>query len=271
MVTTRRTNTLCNRCPPKLSGPNHQGVIQHPALLQVFEQCRHGLVHACRLADMVFDDAFMGIPVDTRRPKRAAVVQLDKAHAFFGKPPCKQTVTPKASGFRLVQPVHRLDMRWLRLNINRLRDTHLHPGRELIRLDARCNARFIRMLTMKAIVQIAQQCEPSLAFLRIHRVRREEIIDGRTFRLKSRPLMRRWEKATRPVNRAACWQSPGIRQNNKCREVAVERAQPIRQPSAHAWKAIYREAAVHLECRRRMIRRLRFHAVQPSDFVSDIA
>ena len=204
MVTTRRTNTLGNRCPPKLRGPNDQGVIQHPALLQVFKQCRHRLVHACGLPDMVFDDAFMGIPVDTRRPKCPSVIQLDKAHALLGKPASEQTITAKSCGFGSIKPVHRLNMPWLRLNINRLRDTHLHPGRELIRLDTRCDSRFIRMLTMKAIIEITQQCKASLAFAGIHACGRKEIIDGCTFCLKGRSLVCCWEKTTRPVNGTAC-------------------------------------------------------------------
>ena len=86
------------------------------------------------------DDTFMGIPVDARRPKRTPVVKLNKPHTLLSKPTCQETIAPKASGFRLVQPIHRLDMRRLRLNINRLRDTHLHPGRELIRFYPCCDA-----------------------------------------------------------------------------------------------------------------------------------
>ena len=157
MITTSCPNTLRNRSTPKLSGPNDQCVIEHPALLQILQQCRYWLVHTRRLTGVVFDDTFVGIPVDTRRPKRTTVVQLHKPHTLLSKPSCQETITPKASRLRLVQTVHRLDMRRLRLDVNRLRNTHLHPGREFICLNARCDSRFIRMLTMKAIVQIAQQ------------------------------------------------------------------------------------------------------------------
>ena len=271
MITSSCSNTLRNRSTPKLRGPNDQCVIEHPALLQILQQCRYWLVHTRCLASVVFDDAFMRIPVDTRRPKRTTVVQLHKPHTLLSKPSCKETITPKASRLRLVQTVHRLNMRRLRLNINRLRNTHLHPCRELICLDTRCDSRFIRMLTMKAIVQIAQQSKPSLTLHRIHGGRWEEVVDSRALGLKRRPLMCRREKATGPVNGTAGRKPPRVWQNNKCRKVTVERTKPIRQPCPHAGKAINGEAAVHLERRRRVVRRLGFHAVQPSNFVGDIS
>src|SRR5262249_30651563 len=69
--------TLGHGSPAKLAAPDHEGVVEHPALLQVLDECGGTLVNfPGRPGDVLLDRA-MVVPV--------AVVELDKSDAPFGQ------------------------------------------------------------------------------------------------------------------------------------------------------------------------------------------
>src|SRR5688572_18814355 len=98
MVATLRANAFGDRCAPELGRPEQQRVLEHPARLEILDQARHRLVHACGLLGVILNNVFVTVPIDTGRAKSAAVEQLYEAHALFEKPPREKTIAPEPIG-----------------------------------------------------------------------------------------------------------------------------------------------------------------------------
>ena len=56
---------LAARHAPKLSGPNHNGVLQQSARFQVLLERRRGQIHAARHVEVILREVFVAVPVAT--------------------------------------------------------------------------------------------------------------------------------------------------------------------------------------------------------------
>src|SRR6185503_8047784 len=78
------------RRPAEFGGPDHQGVVEQPAPLEILEEAGDRLVDLRTLAGVVLLDGAMGVPA-AGAPRRA-VVDLDEPHAALHQPPRAQAL-----------------------------------------------------------------------------------------------------------------------------------------------------------------------------------
>src|SRR5437016_10499439 len=72
----------------KFTAPNHQGIVEHAARFEVFDQRGAGLVCLASLGADAGGQVAMLVP--------ALVIKLDEADAAFGQPPRQQTIGGKS-------------------------------------------------------------------------------------------------------------------------------------------------------------------------------
>ena len=87
MITT--IPALCHRRTTKLTTPDHQSVLQHPAGLEVFEQARNRLVNRTGIVFMTTLEVSMLVPAVMARSRTG---QLNKAHTTLEEATRHQTL-----------------------------------------------------------------------------------------------------------------------------------------------------------------------------------
>ena len=89
---------------PEFPAPHHQGRIQQPALFQILQQRRHGLVGLSGHADVILFDIVVRIPLQIAGS--AAGDRAYEAHAFLHQPPRHQEPASVIIGLGLSDSVH---------------------------------------------------------------------------------------------------------------------------------------------------------------------
>ena len=103
---------------------------EQPPRLQVFEQARDRLVHAGAADRQLGREPRVVVPVGLG-------VELDEPHAALHQPAGDQTLPAEPLGMRLVQAIEPASRLGLAADIEGLGRLHLHPERQLKRLDPR--------------------------------------------------------------------------------------------------------------------------------------
>ena len=134
-----QTTLRVNR-PPELAAPDHQCLIEHPALLEVGDQRGGRLVHITALQRQIARQVAVLIP--------AAMVQLDEAHAALGQAPGQQTIRRVRARLTRVRAVQIKNVFRLTRRVHQLRHRGLHAVRHLRLLNARQDFRIAQPLVM---------------------------------------------------------------------------------------------------------------------------
>src|SRR6202007_2400253 len=87
---TARQITLAVRGAAELAAPDHQRVVEQPALLEIANETGAGLVHGVDLSPYVVHHLRMLVP--------AAMEELHEADAAFDQPPGQKAVAGEAAG-----------------------------------------------------------------------------------------------------------------------------------------------------------------------------
>ena len=119
----------------ELTAPDDQGLIEHPALLEILDQSRDGLVGIAGMDAVVAFEAAVGIPVII--VMRPAGVDLDKANAALDKPPGQQALPTEVIRSRPIDAVEITGRIGLLVKINRLGRVLLHIEGKLIARNPR--------------------------------------------------------------------------------------------------------------------------------------
>ena len=91
-------STLAIICSAKFASPYHQRVVEHPALFQVGDQRRRGLINIFALRSVLAGEITVRVPT--------AMENLNVAHPAFRKPARVQTAGGKCArraGFRPIK------------------------------------------------------------------------------------------------------------------------------------------------------------------------
>ena len=119
----------------ELTAPDDQGLIEHPALLEILDQSRDGLVGIAGMNAVVAFEAAVGIPVII--VMRPTGVDLDKANAALDKPPGQQALPTEVISSRPIDALEITGRIGLLVEINRLGRVLLHVEGKLIARNPR--------------------------------------------------------------------------------------------------------------------------------------
>ena len=245
----------------KLAAPDHQRVVEQPALLEVFDQGGAGLVGVLRLGLDASGQAPVMIPV--------AMTKLNEADAAFGQSPRQEAIVRvgRRARFRAVHLQH-----FFRLfrNVHQLRHAGLHAERQLIIFDVRGDGRIAERAELFAIQLLhrVNQLPPRFAA----HARRIGNIDHRVALVaKLHALVVGGEEPVAPVVPLQRLAAAAAGEHHERRQVVVLAAQAIGQPRAHRWPAGLLIARAHERDRRIVIDRLGKHGPDERDVVHDAA
>ena len=97
---------LSDRQTPEFTTPEHEGVLEKPALVEVLEEGGHRLIGFTGELGMVSED--VAVPIPAALVFHAAGVDLDEANAALDKATCGQALGGEVSAMGLVEPVEAL-------------------------------------------------------------------------------------------------------------------------------------------------------------------
>ena len=120
--------------PAELAGPDHQGLIQQPAALQVGQEGRDRLVGLAAVELVVLVDVAMGVPVLV--VVAAAGVDLHEPDPSLDQPTRQQAAPAEPLGPGVVEPVEPLRLRRFACEVDGLGGTRLHSEGQLVAGDA---------------------------------------------------------------------------------------------------------------------------------------
>ena len=206
----------------ELAGPDHQCLVEHPALLQVAQQARDRPVR--RPAERG-----VGVDVPVRVPPAvpaAAVTNLDEPNAALGEAPGQQELPPEVVGLLLADAVKRQDFVRLGRKIDQLRGGELHSRGQLVRLGPGRNVGIDRVLLSELTVQLEQRLHLSVALGSAPALRRVEVRDRRRARLERRRRHARAEVSARQLHRRR--RPPDVHERG---QVLVGRSERVRHPT----------------------------------------
>ena len=124
-----RESALAVDGPPEFSAPDDERIVEHPALLEVFDEGVAGLVDVLALAWHASGDVGVVVPV--------IVVNLDEAYAALNEATGHEHAVRKATAFAGFFAVELKDMLGLLAEVSQFRYARLHAEGHLILLDAR--------------------------------------------------------------------------------------------------------------------------------------
>ena len=119
---------LGNRQPAELTAPDHQGLVQKPALAQIGEQAGQGLVGLAGELFVISLDIVVSIPGELI--VHAARVDLDEPNAALDQPPGHQALPCDMVAARVIEAVKFLDVCRLGIDVDRLRRCRSASGRQ---------------------------------------------------------------------------------------------------------------------------------------------
>src|SRR5688572_5785266 len=113
----------------EFAAPDHQGVIEHAALLQIHYQCGAGLVGVFALFPDAFRQGVVLVPT--------AMIKLDESHAALSHAARQQTIVGERAGLLHVRTVGIQDVLGLVGDIRQLGHRRLHAIGHFVLGDAR--------------------------------------------------------------------------------------------------------------------------------------
>src|SRR5438445_2303114 len=183
---------LRDRAAAELAAPEHERVVEQPAGPKVLKQGRDRAVHRFARRGQFGPDARVMIPADRAE-------QLDEAHAALRQPPGQETLLAEVLSRLLVEAVKLFHRSWLGVDVECLRSLHLHPERQLERLNACVESSVVLAVVPVQLIESLDEIElpPLLARgdLPVSEVgnRLLEIVDPRA-------LVRRWQETRAPLS-----------------------------------------------------------------------
>src|SRR5262249_18752686 len=142
-----RSRQLHRRSSAKLATPDHQRIVQHAALLQVFQETADGLIAFPGQAAMLGFQIVVAVPGLT-----GAVPDLDEADAFFQEPAGNEKLPALNAG-----AVQSADVPRLAVDVERIFGIALHAISQLEGLNAGFELSIVLPLPLMALVQLGQQ------------------------------------------------------------------------------------------------------------------
>ena len=242
---------LCAWRAAKLGSKDDQCVIQHPAALQVFEQPRNRLVDLRGEVGVILLDARVRIPGTAAT---TAMEDLDEAHATLRHPARCKTHLSKLAGVVLVHPVQGLRFRGLFLKAKRFGDGRLHLEGQLIGLDACAEVFVAGVVNPTDAVEAAEETEVFALLIGSHRVRRRKVRQ-RLFRVgrEADSCVFRSEVAGAMCPSTAAAVTCRCSQNDKFREVFIERPKAVGGPAPDGWVGAFAYVPAGLKCQLRAV------------------
>ena len=180
---------LGDRQPAELAAPDHQRLVEQPALVQIGEQAGDGLVGLAGELLVISLDVDVSIPGEL--VLHAARVDLHEPDAALDQPPGHQALAGDVVAPRVVEAVQLLDVGRLAIDVDRLGRGRLHPVGQLEALDPRGQLRLGGKLLVMKLVQAAASSRA-----------------GPAARRRSSPRRARGCRSARPWGAGAC---PGRR------------------------------------------------------------
>ena len=134
----------------EFSTPDHQGILEEPALLEIGDEGCAGLIRIVALLWECPDEAAVLVP--------AAMVELDKADTPLGQPAGKQAIRREFSRLLTLGPIKIEDVLRLLADVGGFRYGHLHSEGHFVLCDSR--QRFgITKLSVRLAVKLFQGIE----------------------------------------------------------------------------------------------------------------
>ena len=147
----------------KLAPKHDQGVIEHAALTEVFQQSRHGAIHRAALVGESIADVFGGsCAMEIPSP----VKELDVPDALFDEATCQEAVVGEAR-FTGFSTVGLEGGRRFAVDVHHLGHRHLHSEGQLILGDAGGGLGMPELLGLQ-LVEVAQGVEAHAPHVAVH-------------------------------------------------------------------------------------------------------
>ena len=128
-----RQSSLRIICPSELAAPDHQRVLQHATLPQIFQEGRAGLVGFFALDFHAAGNVAVMIPT--------LMVELDEPNAAFCQTTSEYAICSKRSWLGRVWSVEIEDVLGLVGNVRNFRNTRLHSIGHFVLTDPGCQIR----------------------------------------------------------------------------------------------------------------------------------
>jgi len=256
--------SLAERCATKLTGAEHQRVLQQAPLFKVFNQgCCRPIKGGPFLHQAIPDARVRGSAVKIPPP----VKQVDEPHAFLNQPPGQQAVVGQTRPTRR-GPVGLKGLFRFSGDIHHFRHTRLHPVGQFILGDAGDGLRVPQFLGLQ-LVEVIEGIQTLPPQLPIHarRVRDEE--DRVALRATLHSLVDTRQEARPETAGAPVGLHPRGDQHDKARQVGILAAEAIGNPTAQARPASPGAARIHQEFGRCMVELIGVHTPHQAEFVGN--
>ena len=223
----------------EFTAPNHQSFFEHSPFFKISQKASDGFV------DLTNKIAVGPLDVIVRVPSTG--VELNETDSLLHQPPCQKTLAAKRLGFRLPDSIALLRGCGLLIEVQNLRNLHLHTEGKFIRLHPGRERFITRMLVGMFLVQPCQQIEILSLVSRSEFRSRSEIKDGGALGTECGSLKMTGKETIAPVG------GPSLRirnlwQHHVSRQILVHRPQTISHPGANSRitrKSVSRIELVH--------------------------
>ena len=246
----------------EFAAANHQRGIEQAGLLQVGQQCGHGLIYDLSVGLVIFPEVAMRIPTILF----VHVIDLDKTHPPFHQPPREQALAGILRGIfvRMIQPVTAADGFGLPFQVAHFKGGRLHPPAKFIAGDAGIERGVTGAAGAVMQIQLSEHIE-RLTLARGKLLRRQQVSDGRPGIAQPGALEGRGQKAIAVIRGAS--ERAGFKQEHVGGEVTVFRSQPISHPRAEAGFTPGGFAGVELDAGGAVIVAVGLHRVDQAEVV----
>ena len=214
---------LDHRRPAELAAPDHQRVVEQPALLEVAHQGGTGAVGLAALR--------LQTPLDVGVVVPPLVVELHEPYPALDQASRQQAVRGERRHPRLDAIIHQRPGRLL-LEVHQLGGARLHAVGHLVGVDAGGDLGIADGAEMGR-VQVAHQVERIALEPRVDARRAGHVQDRVALGPEHDPLIRARQEPVRPVGRAAA-DARAARHHDETRQVVGLASQAVRDPRAHA-------------------------------------
>ena len=251
---------LLHRRTPEFAAPDDQGVLEHPAPLEVSDEGHAGPVHFLGAKREFLPQEAVVIPVP--------VVELDEAAAAFGEPAREQAVGGERTVARFAA-IQREGLCRLARDVHEAGHAGLHLERHLILGDARPHFGVVHRAAAELVQRIDRRDVAALGLAR-DAGRVVEVEDGVSFGTELHALVLGGEEAAAPLARGDGLRRASLAggdEDDEAGEVFGFGAESIGDPGAHARPPRDLRAGVHEHVRGVVVDGIRRHRADDADVV----
>ena len=166
VITTRALGILSRWLATKLTTPNDQCLVEHPALLKILQQARDRLVSVAGVVVVILLQIAVGVPVGV--VVVASGIYLNEANTPLDQAAGEQTFFTKVTGPIVIQSIQVFDMLRFAVEVHRLGGTHLHLVRQLVTRDSGGQGGVVDAITQVATVVLVQLVDQKTLLLAAH-------------------------------------------------------------------------------------------------------